>query len=71
MVLIVLAAPVAHKLEATQNLANGEETDEFCTDDANANHLRGTHVANGAEDVAGGAGGYRLPRRAVGLCEGF
>ena len=62
MLLVVLAAPVAHELESTEDLTRREETDEFCTDDADTDQLSCVEAANAAEDVASGSRRYRLPR---------
>jgi len=52
VLLIVLSTPITHQLETSQDLAHGEETDQFCADDTNTNHLGGAQAAHAAESVA-------------------
>lgn len=44
---------VAHKLEATEHLANGEETEEFGSDDTTSSKLGGAEALDLLEEVLG------------------
>lgn len=64
-------APVTHKLEPANYLTNGEETEEFSSDDSSGGQLCRVNVSDLLEDVDWVCGAAALGEERLGVADAF